>query len=103
MNAVYKSSVARHGIVLAATLVEVMVWALLHLLRLVVLAVLVICEPIFRVVLPLLSLAALFTAGLYYFGGSPGLKVSYGTLLGFSLGCVVVLALYEGLVGLLKR
>ncbi len=56
-----------------------------------------------RVVLSLLSLAGLFTAGLYYFGGSPGLKVSYGILLAFSLGCALALAVYEGLLGMLKR
>ncbi|MFL6602866.1 MAG: hypothetical protein ACJ8R9_16260 [Steroidobacteraceae bacterium] len=101
MNAVYESSSARRGVV--ATFVGVTVWALLHVLRLLLLAVLGVCEPIVRMGLSLLSLAALFTAGLYYFGGSPGLKVSYGILLTFSFGCALALVLYEGLLGLLKR
>ena len=103
MNAVYQSSLARRGVVVLATLGGVTVWALLHVLRLVLLVVLGVCEPIVRVVLSLLSLAGLFTAGLYYFGGSPGLKVSYGILLTFSFGCALVLALYEVLLGMLRR
>jgi hypothetical protein len=103
MNAVYESSLARRGVVVLATLVGVTVWALLHVLRLVLLAVLAVCELNVRVALSLLSLAGLFTAGLYYFGGSPGLKVSYEILLAFSFGCALILALYEGLLGMLKR
>ena len=103
MNAVYESSPARRGLVVVVTLVGVTVWTLLQVLRVVLLAVLGVCEPIVRVVLSLLSLAGLFTVGLYYFGGSPGLKVSYGILLAFSFGCALVLALYEGLLGMLKR
>jgi len=103
MNAVYESSLARRGVVVVATLLGATVWALLQVLRVVLLAVLGVCEPIVRVVLSLLSLAGLFTAGLYYFGGSPGLKVSYGILLTFSFGCALVLALYEVLLGMLRR
>lgn len=103
MKVVYQSSLARRGVEVLATLVGVTVWALSHVLRVVLLALLGVCEPIVRVALSLLSLAGLFTAGLYYFGGSPGLKVSYGILLAFSFGCALVLALYEGLLGMLKR
>ena len=103
MNAVYQSSLARRGSVVLATLVGVVAWTLLRVLRVMLLAVLGVCEPIVRVALSLLSLAGLFTAGLYYFAGSPGLKVSYGILLSFSFGCALVLALYEGLLGFLKR
>jgi hypothetical protein len=103
MNAIYESPLARRGVVVVAKVVEVTVWALLQALRLMLLAVLGIFEPIMRVALSLLSLAALFTAGLYYFAGSPGLKVSYGILLAFSFGCALALALYEGLLGMLKR
>ena len=103
MNAVDQSSGARQSGVVLATLMGVTVWALLNLVRMVLLAVLGLCEPIVRVGLSLLSLAGLFTAALYYFAGSPGLKVSYGILLSFSFGCALVLALYEGLLGILKR
>ncbi len=103
MNAVFESSLARRGALVVATLVGATVWALLHVLRVVLLAILGVCEPIVRVVLSLLSLGGLFTAGLYYFGGSPGLKVSYGILLAFSFGCALVLTLYESLVDMLSR
>jgi hypothetical protein len=72
-------------------------------LRVALLAVLGICEPVVRVVLSLLSLAGLFTAGLCYFAGSRGLKVSYGILLAFSFCCALALALYEALLGMLER
>jgi hypothetical protein len=72
MSAVYQSSLARRGVVVLAALVGVAAWALLHVLRAVLLAVLGVCEPIVRMALSLLSLAGLFTAGLYYFAGSPG-------------------------------
>ena len=88
---------------LVATIVEATVWALLHLLRLVLLGVLAIFEPIVRAVLSLLSLGGLFTAGLYFFAGSPGLRVSYGILIAFSLGCALLLALYEGALNVLNR
>jgi hypothetical protein len=103
LNAVYESSLARRGVVVVATLAGVTVWALLHVLHLMLLAVLGVCEPIVRVVLSLLSLAGLFTAGLYYFGRSPVLKVSHGILLALSFGCALALAMYEGLLGMLKR
>jgi hypothetical protein len=103
MNAVYESSLARRGIGVAGAAVAVTVWALFHLLRLFLLGVLGICEPIVRAVLSLLTLAGLFTAGLYYFAGSPGLRVSYGILLAFSFCCALALALYEALLGVLGR
>ncbi|MBS0422548.1 MAG: hypothetical protein JSR66_32875 [Proteobacteria bacterium] len=103
MNASYDSILVRRGIALVATVVELTVWTLLHLSRLLLLGVLAICEPIVRVALSLLSLGGLFTAGLYYFGGSPGLKVSYGILLAFSACCALALALYEALLGMLER
>jgi hypothetical protein len=40
---------------------------------------------------------------LYYFGGAPGLKVSYGILLTFSFACALFLVLYEGLLDALRR
>lgn len=82
---------------------SVTTWATFHVLRFLLLTILSVCEPIVRIVLSLLSLAGLFTVGLYYFGGSPRLKVSFGVLLEFSLGCALVLALYERLIGFLKR
>ena len=103
MNAVHQSSGTLQSGVVLATLIRATVWTLLNLVRMVLLAVLGLCEPIVRVGLSLLSLAGLFTAALYYFAGSPGLKVSYGVLLGFSFGCALALALYERLLDILKR
>jgi len=103
MHTLNSSSPDCRGVSVLVTVVRVTVWALLHALRMVLLAVLGLCEPIVRVVLSLLSLGALFTAGLYYFGGSPGLKVSYGILIAFSCGCAVILGLYEALLGVLER
>jgi len=103
MKAIFETSQARRGVEVVATLVGATVWALLHVLRLALLVLLGVCEPIVRVLLSLISLAGLFTAGLYYFGGSPGLKVSYGILLAFSFCCALALALYEALLGMLER
>ena len=103
MNAVNRSPLARRGAALLATLVRMTAWALFHVLRVVLRAVLGICEPVVRVALSLLSLAGLFTAGLYYFAGSPGLNVSYGILLAFSFGCALLLALYETILDVLQR
>jgi hypothetical protein len=64
-------------------------------LGVVVFAILRTFEPIVRWVLSFGALGGFLTVGLFYFAGPPGLKVSYGILLLFSVGCTVTLALYE--------
>lgn len=60
-------------------------------------------EPLVRTVLTYLSTAAVLTAGLFYFAGSPSRHVSYEVLLGFAFGCVLILAAYAALLRLLER
>ena len=103
MSAAERSSLARRGFVGLAALVGMTTWALLHFLRVTLLLVLGVREPIVRMVLSLLPIAGMLTAALYYFAGSPGLKVSYGISIAFSVGCALALALYERLLGMLRR
>jgi hypothetical protein len=103
MNTVYGPCSGHRMAEAAGSVIGAAVWALAHLLRLVLLAILGTLEPIVRVVLSFLSLTTLLTAAIAYVGGPPGLKVSYGILLTFAIGCAVALALYEMLLQALER
>lgn len=103
MNAMFESS-ARRGLadVLGTAVGALVCWSL-QAAGAVLSALLWMLEPLVRTVLTYLSTAAILTAGLFYFAGSPSNHVSYEILLGFALGCVLILAVYAGLLRLLDR
>jgi hypothetical protein len=68
---------------------------LLQGVRIVLFAILGICAPFVRAALSFLAAGGFLTTALFYFAGPPGHAVSYGILLAFSIGCAVMLVLYE--------
>lgn len=103
MNAMFGSSAWRVFADALATVVGALVSWLLQTAGAVIGALLWMLEPVVRTVLTGLSMAALLTAGLLYFAGSPDRHVSYEILLGFALGCVLILAGYASLLRLFER
>ena len=95
MNAVYGSSPASRAANSIGAVVGGCITALARGLGVVLFAILRTLEPLVRSVLSFGALGGFLTVGLFYFAGPPGLKVSYGILLTFSVGCAVALALYE--------
>jgi hypothetical protein len=73
-------------------------WTVARAVRVVLFAVLALCEPAVRWLLSLTALAIFATCAFYGLVSPPGLKFPY--LLGVSLGvgCVAASALYEILV-----
>lgn len=103
MNGVFESSSVRRGADAVGTVIGALVWGLLRGVGVVLGLVLGILEPLVRNVLSYLSFATLLIAGLFYVAGSPGRHVSYDILLGFALGCMLILAVYEALLRWLER
>jgi hypothetical protein len=64
-----------------------------HLLRLIVFAPLAILEPVIRVVLSTLAVLGFATCAFYKLAG-PAHHFPFGLMIGFSVGCSVLLVLY---------
>jgi hypothetical protein len=85
---------------LSATFVLALLWCLWQTIRLPLLGLLVILEPIVRIVMSGFALIGTLTAFLFEFGGTR--PFPFFGMLALSLGAFAVLALYEGLLELLS-
>jgi hypothetical protein len=92
----------RHAGGILGSCVGTIVRMLLQGVRIVLFAVLGICAPFVRAALSFLAAGGLLTTALFYFAGPPGHAVSHGILLAFSIGCAVLLVLYELLLRALQ-
>lgn len=101
MNAVYGPTRPRSALDGLGTFVLLALWVIWSVVRVILFAVLAMLEPVVRSVLSFAALGGFLTTALFFFAGPHDLKVSYGIQLALSIGCAVMLVLYEALLSAL--